>query len=271
MQNLDRPSHPEIPRWRRTTVLPAVAKAIRLAFAAAVIAGIALLVPGIARSQDTGDTSAAASNVPPLIGVDHWHATYDIWICGEHQPALPEWEAGIHTHGDGIIHMHPFNPDEEGPGAALGKFFEYGGGLLTDNEMRLPGSDTTHANGDMCPNGSEAAISVQANGSPVDDYAAYIPKDGDAIVISFGQIAVKGDVDCDGDVDVIDALKELQHVAGLLVSQESGCPEIGSDFASIFGDIDCHDDITAVDALFILRFVAGLQVSLPPGCPPLGQ
>ncbi len=36
-----------------------------------------------------------------------------------------------------------------------------------------------------------------------------------------------GDVDCDGDVDGVDALKIQRQVAGLSVDQEPGCPVIG--------------------------------------------
>ncbi len=37
-----------------------------------------------------------------------------------------------------------------------------------------------------------------------------------------------GDVDCDGDVDAVDALKILRKVANLSVLQEPGCPPVGS-------------------------------------------
>ena len=39
---------------------------------------------------------------------------------------------------------------------------------------------------------------------------------------------VWGDVDCDGDVDSVDSLKILRFVAGLSVSQQAGCPALGS-------------------------------------------
>lgn len=37
-----------------------------------------------------------------------------------------------------------------------------------------------------------------------------------------------GDIDCDGDVDSVDALKVLRHVGGLPADQPGGCPEIGA-------------------------------------------
>ncbi len=80
----------------------------------------------------------------------------------------------------------------------------------------------------------------------------------------------QGDVDCDGDVDSVDSLKELRHVAGLSVSQNEPCPEIGSEVASLFGDVDCDDDVDSVDSLKILRSVAGLSVSQIEPCPDIG-
>ncbi len=82
---------------------------------------------------------------------------------------------------------------------------------------------------------------------------------------------VQGDVDCDGDVDAIDSLKELRHVAGLSVSQTGDCPDIGSEVASLFGDVDCDDDVDAIDSLKILRFVAGLSVSQTEPCTDIGD
>ena len=39
---------------------------------------------------------------------------------------------------------------------------------------------------------------------------------------------VQGDVDCDGDVDAVDGLKDLQHVAALDFTQTEPCPDIGT-------------------------------------------
>ncbi len=81
----------------------------------------------------------------------------------------------------------------------------------------------------------------------------------------------QGNIDCDPDVDSVDALKVQRHVAGLSVSQQRGCPAIGSDVAFLFGDVDCDNDIDAADALNILRFVAGLSVSQTEPCSDIGD
>jgi hypothetical protein len=84
-------------------------------------------------------------------------------------------------------------------------------------------------------------------------------------------VLVQGNVDCDGDIDSVDGLKEQRAVAALSVTQEPGCPKIGSEVASLFGDVDCDNDVDSVDALKILRYVADLSVSQEPGCPDIGE
>lgn len=39
---------------------------------------------------------------------------------------------------------------------------------------------------------------------------------------------IQGDVDCDGAVGPIDALKDLRYDAGLSVAQNEGCPDVGT-------------------------------------------
>lgn len=83
---------------------------------------------------------------------DHWHEAYGINICGTYQPDLPEAvNSGIHTHGDGLIHVEATNSAETGKNANLGKFVnDYGNGFrVTDTEIRLPGGKT-YKNGDKC-------------------------------------------------------------------------------------------------------------------------
>jgi uncharacterized cupredoxin-like copper-binding protein len=122
----------------------------------------------------------------PRIGVDHWHATYEYIVCGQKQPNFPEWRAGVHTHDDGIIHMHPFDPGEEGAGARLVRWFDYGGGKLDGDEVRAPGSSNTYKNGDLCDDGQEGVVQVFANRQKLDNYNRYIPQDGDSVQIIFG-------------------------------------------------------------------------------------
>ncbi len=86
-----------------------------------------------------------------------------------------------------------------------------------------------------------------------------------------GPALTQGDVDCNGSVNSVDALKVLRKVAGLSVTQEPDCPLIGSNVASLFGDVDCGGAVNSVDALKILRKVAGLTVTQTPPCVAIGD
>jgi hypothetical protein len=114
-----------------------------------VLLGVLLIV------VSRGENQAGATERPRLFQEfpeDHWHEAFGINICGTYQPDLPEAvNSGIHTHGDGLIHVEATNSAETGSHATLGKFIgDYGSGLrVTDTEIRLPGGKT-YKNGDKC-------------------------------------------------------------------------------------------------------------------------
>ena len=57
---------------------------------------------------------------------DHWHAAYTVYNCGaEMPPFLSQVDPdGIHSHGDSLIHIHPYNSSATGADARLGVFFD---------------------------------------------------------------------------------------------------------------------------------------------------
>jgi hypothetical protein len=69
------------------------------------------------QSQDMGGT--------PQLG-DHIHLSFGVNVCGEWLPDLPGFESrvGIHTHSDGVIHVHPYSQLGVGANATLGKYFD---------------------------------------------------------------------------------------------------------------------------------------------------
>lgn len=155
----------------------------------------------------------------PLIGQDYWIASYEVVVCSERQPNFPAWEGGVNTYGDGVIHIRPRIPTEEGAGARLGKWFEYGGGKLTQSEMRMPGKRETFKNGDTCEDGSEGVLQVFVNDEKLDDWSRYIPQDGDHVQIEFGP---EGPTSADqGDRIVIDE-SEATRTVGVEITEISG-------------------------------------------------
>lgn len=115
-----------------------------------------------------GDEAAAGAPSPPTAENptgDHWHAAMGVNVCGEWLPNPAEFEVaagsnvrtGIHTHGDGFIHIHPFTSSEGGSNATLGKYLDYGGWSASEDSIRVwagPSGDpqkTEWKDGDRCP------------------------------------------------------------------------------------------------------------------------
>ncbi len=128
--------------------------------------------------------AACASGPSPRVG-DDWRASYAINICGRDVEPFPEFDGGVHTHGDGLIHVHPKVPSEEGEGASLVEFFTNAGGALTENAMQVPG-DKPWRDGDICSDGRPGRVVVVVNQGPLrDDLDTYVPQDGDRILVAF--------------------------------------------------------------------------------------
>ena len=140
------------------------------ALAAIVVLGIVGVM--LVRSE------SGAADVPPQPGNpatgapgDHWHSALAANVCGdwiappdtfETAADNPNVRVGIHTHGDGFVHAHPFTKSEGGDNATLGKFLSYGGWDASDSSLSLwaspTGSTTTDwSNGDTCPKGTPFA------------------------------------------------------------------------------------------------------------------
>ena len=84
------------------------------------------------------------------------------------------------------IFTFTLNAHEEGPGSRLTMWFFYGGGILTGDQIRLPGYEETYKNGDPCPDGSSGKVQVLVDGAALADWSAYIPAEGDQIRLVFG-------------------------------------------------------------------------------------
>jgi hypothetical protein len=84
-----------------------------------VVLGVALVV--YARNDRLDEDLGGV----PQLG-DHIHQAFGVHVCGEWKPDVPEFESqvGIHTHGDGVLHIHPFSQLGVGANATLGRFFD---------------------------------------------------------------------------------------------------------------------------------------------------
>ena len=120
-----------------------------LALAAVVILGVALVV--FARSSRTPAEA-------PRVGNDHWHSAYAIYDCDRFLPAFTSAADpdGIHSHQDGVVHIHPWNSSAAGDRADLDVFFEAMGARITDDEISGPGIGVLEAGTDC--NGESTVI-----------------------------------------------------------------------------------------------------------------
>jgi hypothetical protein len=105
----------------------------------------------IAALVGCGDDDDGSQGVPgPTANEDHWHAAFGVYVCDEFLPPRAESESplGIHTHGDGVIHIHPFGAEAAGENATLRVFLDSvdidvsGDGLTVDGETYTDGEDT---------------------------------------------------------------------------------------------------------------------------------
>ncbi|NOX31614.1 MAG: hypothetical protein GXP35_16445 [Actinobacteria bacterium] len=164
-----------------------------------------------------GERVSSADNSEPLVG-DHWHSAYDVNICGVVQPALPndaQNRTGIHSHGDGLIHIHPFLTTVTGRAATLGVFFEEGGYTLTDTTLQTPtvdvSEDATLCNG----NPSELVVLKWVNVTAPDPLVfreglAEVRLDNDDP--ARGQLFTIALIELDGDVDFADMKPEREFL-----------------------------------------------------------
>lgn len=106
------------------------------------------------------DTRSAEALVRPIANEDHWHSSYGIYVCDEFVADLPEYVApqngGNHTHGDGLLHIHPFATARSGENATLVSWWEDAGealgsgGVLNEDRIEIPAGGTFEEGEDSC-------------------------------------------------------------------------------------------------------------------------
>ncbi len=168
-----------------------------------------VVVAGVVGIVALRPTNAGVHPLPadPATGLptDHWHAALGVDVCGEWLAPPDEFETppgsfaktGIHTHGDGYIHVHPFFRSESGNKATLGRFLANGGWTAAEDELTLwvgLAADPERiewADGDRCPAGTEFegrrgvvkwAVDCKVRSGDPSDYKI---RDQDVIALAF--------------------------------------------------------------------------------------
>ena len=100
-----------------------------------VLLGVVLIL--VARGERADNAPAG----PPRLG-DHWHSLYAIYNCDDFvldvYPNDVEDLSGIHTHGDALIHIHPFHTGVTGQFATMGAFMREIEVEFDDSKIELP-------------------------------------------------------------------------------------------------------------------------------------
>ncbi len=141
----------------------------KLGFPVAIVAIVVLGVALIAFAR-ADYTSAAAT--APIANQDHWHTAYGVYVCDAFQAPLVdagEDTTGIHTHGDGIIHIHPFRASAAGKNATLSKWGEVVNIDFGSNSITLP-DGTELKSGYDCGGNTDTTLGVWV--WPIDDPSA---------------------------------------------------------------------------------------------------
>jgi hypothetical protein len=122
---------------------------------------VVILLGGIAltafsRQQRLDKLSSPASNEAPKANADHWHTALGVYVCDHWlEPVKDQTDpVGIHTHGEGVIHVHPFVASAAGRRATFQRFAETVKGDLHATRFTWPEGDgkkkVEHKNGDKC-------------------------------------------------------------------------------------------------------------------------
>jgi hypothetical protein len=143
-------------------------------FAAAIVAivvlGLGVVV--IARNTFTdsqSNTDAPRANINDGKPFDHWHSAFAMNVCGKELPPLAQPATdplGIHTHGDGLIHIHPFTVNASGKHATMKKFWDLTNLKVTNDGFKDPATDKVYKAGETTCGGkpTELVMAFWKNG-----------------------------------------------------------------------------------------------------------
>jgi hypothetical protein len=123
------------------------------------IAVVALAALPACAGESASSLADSAEGARPRALEDHWHAAFGVFVCSAYLPAVPAFDnpEGIHTHGDGVIHIHPFVEGAAGDNARLGIFLRGAHIQVTANEVLI--GEVRYGAGDMC-HGQPTEVSV---------------------------------------------------------------------------------------------------------------
>src|SRR3954447_5156116 len=116
--------------------------------------------PPSTSSGETTTTTAPTTTTTPSTSTTVLNAND---VPGEYQPAPTDAQPdalGIHTHGDGLMHIHPFKDSSAGRNATLGVFLDQVGISMTDTSLTLAGGTPFTEGTTKCAGGKDGILQV---------------------------------------------------------------------------------------------------------------
>lgn len=174
----------------------------------------------------------------PRVGEDHWHSAYGVYDCNRFlDPFTSQYDPhGIHSHQDGVIHIHPFNSSAAGVKARLGVFLESMGANVDSDEISGPGIGVLEAGSDC--NGEPTVIRVarfdvaDVAAGPVEEYTGDFD---DIVLLSDGEAFTIARVPAGAELPPPPE-ERLLAAAGASFQQLSTAPELELQPGDIFED-----------------------------------
>ena len=144
----------KIQRVQRAGVSKTPGQRRALGFPAAVIG---ILLAGSVLVFFARDARSTAASTAPEANKDHWHVAFGVYDCGEYLPNVPDSgndPNGIHTHSDGLIHVHPFGAAAAGNQARFSVFADAVGITIDGETVTMPAA----MGGQELKNGAECEV-----------------------------------------------------------------------------------------------------------------
>lgn len=180
---------------------------------------VVLGLVGVVQSRDQRMTKLRliTNTAAPLQNKDHWHAAYGVFICDHFEPPVtvqtdPE---GIHTHGDGVIHIHPTLSRAAGKNATLARFVSATGMTLNDTSIQLPGGKKYTAGKNKC--GTKPAImqiKVKGQSKPITSNLTGLRFTQDRMVITIAFAPAGAELPTPPSEAQLDQLSDVAPTAG---------------------------------------------------------
>jgi hypothetical protein len=150
-----------------------------------------------AKSDDAASalkaSTVAGASVRPRANVDHWHAAFGVWKCDKWMPDLAPYDSdavGIHHHGDGLIHIHPFTETAAGRNANLATFASNVGLTLDATSLTTPDGWKVDASAGCGGSPARLALEVWSANAVATNSAPVVVSKPDDVVFDEDKMAV---------------------------------------------------------------------------------